>query len=57
MSVALYSLNGSEVYRQYVGDVQAGEQTDVALDGIAPGIYLMRITGEKSLVTTKLTVK
>lgn len=55
--MALYSLNGSEVYRQYVGDVQAGEQTDVALDGIAPGIYLMRITGEKSLVTTKLTVK
>lgn len=57
VSVALYSLNGSEVYRQFVGDVQAGEQTDVALDGIAPGIYLMRITGEKSLVTTKLTVK
>lgn len=57
VSVALYSLNGSEVYRQYVGDVQAGEQTAVALDGIAPGVYLMRITGEKSLITTKLTVK
>lgn len=57
VSVAIYSLNGSEVYRQYVGDVQAGEPTAVALNGIAPGVYLMRITGEKSLITTKLTVK
>ena len=57
VSVTLYSLNGSEVYRQYAGDVQAGEPTTVALNSIAPGIYLMRITGEKSLITTKLTVK
>lgn len=57
VTVALYSLNGAQVLNLYAGDVLAGEQTDVSLNGIAPGIYLMRITGEKNQITTKLTVK
>ncbi|HIZ27036.1 MAG TPA: S8 family peptidase [Candidatus Barnesiella merdipullorum] len=57
VTVALYALNGAEVYSQYAGDIQAGEQTPVSLNGIAPGIYVMRIIGEKNHITTKLTVK
>lgn len=57
VSIALYSLNGTEVYRHYAGDVQAGETMTIDLNGITPGIYLVRITGEKNHITTKLTVK
>ena len=57
VTVALYSLNGAQVLNLYAGDVVAGEQRAVSLNGIAPGIYLMRITGEKNQITTKLTVK
>lgn len=57
VTVALYSLNGAQVLNYYAGDVLAGEQQTVSLNGIAPGIYLMRITGEKNQITTKLTVK
>lgn len=57
VTVALYSLNGAQVLNLYAGDVVAGEQRTVSLNGIAPGIYLMRITGEKNQITTKLTVK
>ena len=57
VTVALYSLNGAQVLNLYAGDVVAGEQRAVSLNGIAPGIYLMRITGEKNQITTKLTIK
>lgn len=57
VSITLYSLNGAEVYRHYAGDVQAGQSTAIDLSGIAPGIYLVNVTGEKNHLTTKLTVK
>ena len=57
VTIAIYTLNGTQAVSRYMGDVAAGEQCQLDLHGIPAGIYLVRITGEKTHLTTKLSIK
>ena len=57
ITASIYSLNGSEITSQYIGDVAAGEQCLLDLNGIPTGIYFVRITGEHTHFTAKLSVR
>ena len=49
--------NGTEIYSRYMGNINAGEQNQLDLSDLAAGIYFIHITGDKTNMTTKLTVK
>ena len=57
VTIAIYTLNGTQAVSRYMGDVAAGEQCQLDLHGIPAGIYLVRITGENTHLTTKLSIK
>lgn len=40
-----------------MGNINAGEQNQLDLSDLAVGIYFIHITGDKTNMTTKLTVK
>ena len=57
VNVSIYTLNGTEIYSRYMGNINAGEQNQLDLSDLAAGIYFIHITGDKTNMTTKLTVK
>lgn len=57
VNVSIYTLNGTEIYSRYMGNINAGEQNQLDLSDLAAGIYFLHITGDKTNMTTKLTVK
>ena len=57
VNVSIYTLNGTEIYSRYMGNINAGEQNQLDLSDLAVGIYFIHITGDKTNMTTKLTVK
>lgn len=57
VNVSIYTLNGTEICSRYMGNINAGEQNQLELSDLAAGIYFLHITGDKTNMTTKLTVK
>lgn len=57
ITASIYSLNGNIISSRYIGDVTAGEQCQLDLNGIPAGIYFVRITGENTHFTTKLSIR
>ena len=57
INVSIYTLNGTEIYSRYMGNINAGEQNQLDLSDLAAGIYFIHITGDKTNMTTKLTIK
>ena len=49
----LVDMSGRILMSQYV----AGEQTHLQFDGYAKGVYVLRMTGNKSVITQKIVVR
>ncbi len=56
-TIELSSMNGQVVYKEEVSALLGDYRKDIELSGIAKGVYLIKVIGEKSVITRKVTIQ
>ena len=54
--VTLYTLSGACVSRRHIEKPRRGEETQVDLTGLTPGVYLLNVSTTASNMTRKVVV-
>ena len=57
VTVEAYDVTGRRVATLFAGSVAAGEMQSAELTGVAPGVYLVRVTGRSGSATTPVVVR
>ena len=57
VTVEAYDVTGRRVATLFAGTVAAGELQSAELSGVAPGVYLVRVTGRSGSATTPVVVR
>lgn len=56
-TVAVYDMNGKQVYNNIVKGVKSGEERTFSMENINQGMYIVKVTGNQMLFTSKLVIR
>lgn len=56
-TLSLYTVNGQEVCRRQLNNIRRGQETVLSKAGLAPGVYIVRISTTASTMSRKMLVK
>lgn len=55
--VFVYDVNGKAVFSKQIGRAGAGQETELSIDGLDSGIYIVKIAGDQVAQTSKVVIR
>lgn len=56
-NVSVFDVNGKMIYRQQIGQTNAGDELPVTIGNISPGIYIVKVASDQAALTSKIVIR